>query len=129
MRKILTLAQVALLPVALMVLTASAQTESAEPEPRPAGSGLVTVEIAPQGYVYEVDGDEPLVVIVQQRSVGFEGTWVDYLPLGRLIDGSFVPLTPCDDVAIRCAPLKTRASAAFEEAPVGAELTLFLDEN
>ena len=111
MRRALSVAAV----VALFALSAIAHAQTPDPEP-------VSIEHA--GYTFEIPGEQPFVAYVRERSENLDGEWVADVPFARLAYGSFTALTPCDDVSVLCAPLRTRATEALSGAQVNDILIL-----
>lgn len=101
--------------VALMTMAGIAQAQTPTPEP-------ITVESG--GYTFELPGEQPLAVYVRERSENLDGTWVLYVPFAREADGTFTALTPCDDISVMCAPIRTRATEALSDAHVNDLLIL-----
>jgi hypothetical protein len=106
---------------ALLTTVGLAGAQSETPTPQPAAQG-VTVTVA--GWDYDLDPNEPLTLFADRVTTGNDSAVVQALIFWRNADGSVTRLTACDDVAIACAPLYTRGTAALAGAHQGDAFAL-----
>lgn len=100
-------------------LVASAQTAT----PGPSDSGQTAV-IEVEGWIYEVDTAQPLVLFAERITETNEARYVGALVFWRQPDGTYRRLTACDDRAVPCGPLATEGTAALAGVGRGDALVL-----
>lgn len=89
---------------------------------RPQEATATTVVVGP--YQFEVDAAEPFQAHAVARTTNLDGSFVTWYPTAQLAAGTVVGLTPCDDVAVICAPIISPAKAAFTLADPGDSFSL-----
>ena len=81
-------------------------------------------EVVIGAYAFDFDTREPLQLFPLARTTNGEGAFVTYHVAAQLPDGSVTGLTPCDDIAVICAPIISPAKGGLRLADAGDALGL-----
>lgn len=81
-------------------------------------------DVAIGAYSFTYDQKEPFLAFPVSRTTSGDGAFVTWFAAAELASGTVVGLTPCDDLAVICAPIISPAKAGLARADVGDSVPL-----